>query len=100
MMAQELGQPLLSSGLTLLPQNIDNIPISARFSLPDKFREIPIEGFRHGVTEVEGRPPVSVFDHGDPGSADSGLPGKHCLGPPLLLAGLLDQGNDSPGKFL
>jgi hypothetical protein len=67
---------------------------------PDKLREIPIKGLRQGVAKVEGRSPVPVFDHGDAGSADAGFPGKHCLRPPLLLAGLLDQGDDGPGKLL
>lgn len=68
--------------------------------LRHELREIPAEGLRQGVAEVEGRSPVPVLDHGDAGAAHSGFPGKRCLRPPHLEAGLLDQGDDGSGKLL
>lgn len=83
------------------PARDENRSIStAVLRLLDKLPEILSESPSHGVAEIEGRPPVPVLDHGDAAPTDSGLPGKRRLGPPLLLAGLLDQGDDSTGKFL
>lgn len=72
----------------------------ASLSIPNKLGEVPAESLRQSMAEVEGRSPVPVLNHRDTGSADPCLLGKRRLRPLLLLAGLLDQGDNSPGELV